>query len=507
MVLSEKWSKLKSGSDIRGTASEGVPGQPVELTDETAERIARGFVRWLSSAVGKAADKLKVSLGHDSRISAPRLETCVSSALSASGALVYRLGLSSTPSMFMSTIDEKIDADGAIMLTASHHPFNKNGLKFFTKKGGLEGADITKILEYAQEGGFVDVESPAQPVKCNFIDTYALSLVEKVRSACGENTPLSGLKIVVDAGNGAGGFFAEKVLEPLGADTSGSQFLEPDGNFPNHIPNPENAEAMQAICGCVVSNNADLGIIFDTDVDRAGLVFKGGKEINRNRLIALVSAILLREQPGAVIVTDSITSDGLSDFIAAKGGVHHRFKRGYKNVINEAVRLNGEGKHCPLAIETSGHAAFKENRFLDDGAYLVTRVLIELAQQNKAGGNIEDLIAGLKSPLEEAEIRLGFTVKDFSAHGKVVLDALERYCRGREGCLPAAVNYEGFRASVPAAEGWFLLRMSLHDPIMPLNMESEKAGGTKQIARELLAFLSEQGGLELSALKKFVDTE
>ena len=133
----------------------------------------------------------------------------------------------------------------------------------------------------------------------------------------------------------------QKVLEPLGADTSGSQFLEPDGSFPNHIPNPENEEAMHASTRAVLNSKADIGLIFDTDVDRAGAVDSTGREINRNRLIALISAILLEETPGATIVTDSITSSGLKLFIQNKlGGKHHRFKRGYKNVINEAIRLN-----------------------------------------------------------------------------------------------------------------------------------------------------------------------
>ena len=167
------------------------------------------------------------------------------------------------------------------------------------------------------------------------MSVYAGILTDKIRKATGEEKPFSGFKIIVDAGNGAGGFYVDKVLAPLGADTQGSQFLEPDGTFPNHIPNPENKEAMQSIVDAVIDTNADFGIIFDTDVDRAGAVDKGGSVLNKNRLIAAISAILLKEFPGTTIVTDSITSSGLADFIKAHGGTHHRFKRGYKNVINE----------------------------------------------------------------------------------------------------------------------------------------------------------------------------
>lgn len=117
--------------------------------------------------------------------------------------------------------------------------------------------------------------------------------------------------IIVDAGNGVDGFFAENVLMPLGADISGSQFLEPDVKFPNHIPNPENQEAMKSICDATVRTHADLGIIFDTDVDRAGCVDKYGQPINHNPLYALASYIARQNCPGGTIVTDSVISDGL----------------------------------------------------------------------------------------------------------------------------------------------------------------------------------------------------
>lgn len=148
------------------------------------------------------------------------------------------------------------------------------------------------------------------------------------------------MSVVVDAGNGAGGFFAHDVLAPLGADVSDSQFLEPDGSFPNHVPNPEDAEAMGSCATAVLKANADLGVVLDTDCDRSGLVLSDGRFLNRNRLIAALCASVLRDSPGASIVTDSVTSAGLADFIEGRGGVHVRFQRGYKNVINKGVELN-----------------------------------------------------------------------------------------------------------------------------------------------------------------------
>ena len=492
--------KFKSGSDIRGPAVDGVEGQPIELTDERVDRMAKGFYLWLSKR--NPNKTLKISLGHDSRISAPRLSACVKNALISCGAEVIFTGLSSTPAMFMTT--QLLGCDGAIQLTASHHPFNKNGLKFFAKNGGLEGSDITEILNYAFVNDFPKANGSVCEV--DFMSTYSKVLVDFVRKETGKEKPLEGFRVVVDAGNGAGGFYVDNVLKPLGADTFGSQFLEPDGNFPNHIPNPENPVAMKFICDKVKEVSADFGIIFDTDVDRAGAVDDLGEEINRNKLIALISAILLEEKGGAYIVTDSITSDGLAEFIKAKGGVHHRYKRGYKNVINEAIRLNNEGKYCPLAIETSGHAALKENYFLDDGAYLVTRLLVKMAKLKDEGRKLRDLISELKLPKESDEIRMGFKEGvDFKVYGKQVLCELEEYAVS-SGWTVAPSNYEGIRISFKKGEGegWFLLRMSLHDPIMPLNIESDTEGGNLIIAKKLLKFLSQYDGLVVDNLENFV---
>ena len=327
-----------------------------------------------------------------------------------------------------------------------------------------------------------------------------------MREATGLERPLEGLRIVVDAGNGAGGYYAADVLEPLGADTTGSRFLDPDGTFPNHIPNPENEAAMAAITEAVVQNKADLGIIFDTDVDRAGAVLSDGSELNRNRIIAMMAAILLREHPGTTIVTDSITSTGLSAFITAHGGVHLRFKRGYRNVINESIRLNAEGHDSQLAMETSGHGALKENYFLDDGAYLVTRLLIELSKARREGYTLPSLIADLKEPAESREFRMNLQLPDFRSYGNDIIEKLHGFVAAQPGWTPASDNYEGVRVNLDAnhGNGWFLLRMSLHDPLMPLNIESDSAGGVKTIARELLPFLAQFDQLDTTALADFI---
>ena len=501
------WMKLKSGTDVRGVALEGVPGEEVNLTDEAVTGIMKAFCAWAAQRCGK--EKLTIAIGHDSRLSAGRISACAVKAVTESGCDAIVTGLSSTPSMFMLLQEEDIGADASVMITASHLPFNKNGLKFFTPEGGLEGKDIADILAMAAEGAALSGSGCVREL-C-YIDRYSEGLVRFVRERTGQEKPLAGKKIVVDAGNGAGGFYVDKVLKPLGADTEGSQFLEPDGNFPNHIPNPEDKKAMHAISQRVKETGADFGIIFDTDVDRAGAVDKQGEEINRNRLIALISAILLQEKSGT-IVTDSVTSDGLTAFIESRGGKHCRYKRGYRNVIDKAKELNAAGEYSPLAIETSGHAALMENYFLDDGAYLVTRILVSLAQLAKEGKDIGDLIADLPEPAEAAEVRLGFTTlgkQDFKNNGNFAIRELQLRVPDLPGMTLAAENFEGVRINFDKdhGDGWALVRMSLHEPIMPINFESNSKGGCCVIANELIALLAPYtGDIDLTNLQNYAGT-
>ena len=497
------YKKLQNGSDIRGVALEGIEGQHVNLTEQVCRDIGRGFALWLKNKTGKA-EGIRVAVGRDSRLSGETLCGWICDAMVQQGLLVTNFGMASTPAMFMSTVTEGFLFDGSVMITASHLPFNRNGFKFFTAQGGLESADIKQILAFAESDAQTAL-APGSICCAEFMDTYAKILADKIRAATGDEKPLEGFRIVVDAGNGAGGFYVDKVLKPLGANTDGSRYLDPDGSFPNHIPNPENKEAMESIMDAVRDTKADLGIIFDTDVDRAGAVLSDGSELNRNRIIAMLAAILLREHPGTTIVTDSITSTGLGKFIESKGGIHHRFKRGYRNVINESVRLNAAGQDSQLAIETSGHGALKENYFLDDGAYLVTKLLIELARGKKMGYTLESLIADLEEPAESMEFRMNILLEDFKPYGQKVIDELTAYAQSQTGWSLAPSNYEGVRVNLDEVNGngWFLLRLSLHDPLLPLNIESNSVGGCKVIASALAQFLADYDKLGTSSVVGF----
>lgn len=503
------WGKLLSGTDVRGKAISD-QNKKANLTEEAAVGIGFAFVNWLAAELNKEAEELKIAVGHDSRLSADKLKKALAKGMNTAGAECLSAGLASTPAMFMSTVLPGHQYNGAIMITASHLPFDKNGFKFFTQKGGLEKENVIEILNIAaaEENKFLNKNEPKMNdlKSINLISDYAEHIKSIIRQnlnpAVDQEKPLAGFKIIVDAGNGSGGFFAEKILEDLGADTEGSQFLKPDGNFPNHAPNPENKEAMHSTQKAVLNNKADLGIIFDTDVDRAAVVDSSGQEINRNKLIALASTIVLENNPGATIVTDSVTSVGLKDFIENKlKGVHHRFKRGYKNVINEAKRLETEGVNAPLAIETSGHAAFKENYFLDDGAYLVAKILIKMANLNAES---EKKIGELISDLEEAEIkeeyRMIINLDDFKEYGQSILDDLEEFVKQKKAWQIAPKNYQGVRVNC-GGNDWFLLRMSLHDPVLVLNIECDQQQSLDNILNNISEFLNNYDKLQTDIFK------
>ena len=504
-MLNSIYKSLKSGTDIRGVAVEGVEGQPLQLTDELVKTIGYGFAAWLYNHVPAKDGKLTVAVGHDSRISADRMKNALIPALLDCGLDVKDCGLATTPSMFMTTVD--FDCDASVEITASHHPFNRNGLKFFTRQGGINGAEVEEILQLAQDESWKISPVKGTVEEVDYMNIYAKTLRDMICAGVNAddyNRPLRDFHIVVDAGNGAGGFYATKVLEPLGADVSGSQFLEPDGMFPNHVPNPEDKVAMSFISKAVVDNNADLGLIFDTDVDRAACVASDGREINRNALIALASCIALEGNEGGTIVTDSVTSSGLKTFIEVTlGGKHHRFKRGYRNVIDECRRLNMEEmQNSPLAIETSGHAAMRDNYYLDDGAYLVTRIVIKAAELRKEGRTLDDLIKDLLEPAEAVEYRIKIQEEDFRTYGNKVIDDLTGFVEGNDAYVLATDSYEGIRASKKSADGWFLLRLSVHDPILPLNIESNKEGGVADMLEDLKNFLAQYDKLDCSCFEK-----
>lgn len=503
-IFLEQLAELQNESDIRGIAITTKEYQ-ANLTTEIVQKIAIGIINWLRQSGVKG--KLTVGVGRDSRLSGQKLQRGLIEELTTYGVDVYDFGLATTPALFMSTQFSQFSCDAGIMLTASHLPYYYNGVKVFSQKGGAEKEDITYILSHSDKSQLN--EEKGQVTEADLLTVYAKDLVEKTRAANPKkgDSPLSDFKIIVDAGNGAGGFFTEKVLQALGADTSGSQFLTPDGNFPNHIPNPDNKEAMQSIQKAVLSEKADLGVIFDTDVDRSAVVTKSGDVLNRNNLIAVLSRIVLAEHPGTSIVTNSPTSDHLKTFIESLGGYQVRYISGYRNVINKALDLNQKGVDTQLAIETSGHAAFKENYFLDDGAYVIAKILMLLPNLQEEGKTLESLIADLKQPLETQEVRFKLEADNYRTLGQRVIQQIANI--DITGWEIDPENEEGirFRLTPPYGHGWFLLRMSLHEPLLVLQVENDEAGYIFPVLKKIQQFLADYPDVNQEKLTALLSNE
>ncbi|XP_052204292.1 uncharacterized protein LOC127809498 [Diospyros lotus] len=522
----DKIRRLQNGSDVRGVALEGEKGRAVDLTPPAVEAIAESFAEWLIGGMEKEprGGGVRVSLGKDPRISGRVLSVAVFAGLARAGCQVFDMGLATTPACFMSTLLPPFAYDASIMMTASHLPYTRNGLKFFTRRGGLTSPEVEDICnraarKYANRLAKVSTALPVLPAKVNFMSTYAEHLrniiKERVNHPLHYETPLKGFQIIVNAGNGSGGFFTWDVLDKLGADTFGSLHLNPDGMFPNHIPNPEDKTAMALTRAAVLENSADLGIVFDTDVDRSGVVDSAGNPINGDKLIALMAAIVLREHPGTSVVTDARTSMALTKFITERGGHHCLYRVGYRNVIDKGVHLNEDGVETHLMMETSGHGALKENHFLDDGAYMVVKIIIEMVRMRLEGSNegIGSLIEDLEEPLESVELRMNVISEPRHAKAKAV-EAIEAFrnsiqegklpgweldscgdCWVSDGCLvdsddaPAAIDAHMYRAKVSDEEhgqhGWVHIRQSIHNPNIAVNMQSTLPGGCKTMARVL----------------------
>jgi phosphomannomutase len=373
----------------------------------------------------------------------------------------------------------------------------------------------------------------AATLRDSIVREIQLGLDEEERSDI--PLPLAGLRIVLNSGHGSGGFFYH-VLHDLGADVSQCQLLNlPDASFPRGIPNPESDRMVQETTRLCEEIEADIGIMLDTDADRCGFIVPTSsttfsysphqyQPLNRNRLIALLGRIFSERSPGCAIVTDSVTSEGLSKFLNNLGVKHVRYLKGYANVIEKAMELTQSGQtNAEVAIETSGHCAMKENGYLDDGTYTAVKVIACLAQvvardrsyrnlqsdhddesigggissnSTKPPSNLLDLISTLEELEEVKELRI--SVKDgslettdstFQELCRYIEDACHKSSNGWELDVD---NLEGIRARTTGSHGgFFMLRKSLHDPLLSLQVEGRSKDEVRaQVIEPILQLLS-----------------
>lgn len=477
---STRWLKLKSGWYILSRAE--------NLTDETCARIGYAFARMLAERLNTTPDKLNITVGCDTRESGPRIRKLLTRGITAADSDVTDAGVCALPALFMKVTrrGEGPEVHGAVMVTGGYASMENNGFKFITPDGILMDEDIEHILRMAA----ADPVPERLVTKADLMTDYRQYLLRRAAELLEDDAlkPLLGLYAVVDTGTLGGTFFAD-LLESLGADIE-----RVTGN-----PGPE-----------VIRFGADMGVAFDVDASLAFLYDAAGRPVDGNRLIALMAALLLDKKPGLTIVTDSVTSTGLNAFIQEWGGIHYRFKRGFQNVIREAVRLNEEEIDCPLAIETTGHAGFRENGFLEDGIYLALRVACQELDCKREGKTVFDPLTDLSEAVEAQTLRLRILdEEDPAASSQEVVEIILSNTLENPEWQMASDSREGVRITFNLDGGinnaWFQLRMSVHDPIMVLNAESDIPGGVRRVLGELYALIKDSELLDLQPLKEAVE--
>jgi phosphomannomutase/phosphoglucomutase len=430
--------------DIRGLVDK-------DLTPQSVELLGKGFAAMLRGKNGKT-----VVLGRDCRGSSTVFRDVLSQALNGCGVDVIDIGVVPTPLTYYGA-NTLPDADALIMITGSHNPPEYNGFKVGIGKTTLHGAEIQELLRIIEAGQFPSGRGTTRVVP--LVERY----VEEVRA--GARMGPRKLRVIIDAGNGVGGITAAPLYRALGCDVTG-MYLEPDGTFPNHHPDPTVEKNIAELRKRVTAERADLGISFDGDADRIGVVDDRGNILWGDQLMILFSRAVLKEEPGAAIVGEVKCSQTMYDEIAKAGGKPVMWKAGHS-----LIKAKMKETHAALAGEMSGHIFFKNRWYgFDDGVYSGARLLELLSHEKRP---LSELLADVPRTFTSPEIR-----RDVSSEDRkfaLVKAAVEHFRKSGQ----KLVDVDGVR--VIFEDGWGLVRASNTQPILVLRFEAQTAERLKQI--------------------------
>jgi phosphomannomutase/phosphoglucomutase len=443
--------------DIRGVAG-------LDLTEETVGLVARALGTKVRAAGGRT-----VVLGRDVRLSSPGFHRQVVAGLTATGCDVVDLGVVPTPLVYFAA--QTLPVDGLCMITGSHNPADYNGLKIGVGQTTLYGEAIQEILRTVQRGEFASGQGKVT----------SHDVVTPYQDYVAGNLRLGGrkLKVVIDAGNGTGGV-AAPIFERVGVEVV-PLFLEPDGRFPNHHPDPTVEKNLEALKRKVLETGADAGIAYDGDSDRVGAVDEKGQVLWGDQLMILFSRAILEAVPGATIVAEVKCSFTLYDDIKKRGGRGIMWKAGHS-----LIKAKMKEEHAELAGEMSGHIFFG-NRWLgfDDGIYSSAR-LVELLSRTAAP--LSSLLADVPRTFSTPELRVDCREE---IKFEVVRRAQAFFTKGYE-----AVTVDGVRVLFP--DGWGLVRASNTQPILVLRFEATTEARLAEIRKlvedRVAAIIAELGG-------------
>ena len=427
--------------DIRGTVGE-------TLSEDDAYALGRSY-----GAILRARDGRLVCVGYDGRLSSPALEARLVEGLCTSGMRVLRVGMGPTPALYFAA--RAMAADGGIMVTGSHNPPDHNGFKMMLGAGPFWGDDIQKLGDIAARGDWVDGDGDSQSVA--LLETY----VARLRA---DYAATRGLKVAWDAGNGAAG----DAMRMLTALLPGEHILlnaEVDGTFPAHHPDPTVPENLVQLQDAVAAEACDLGIAFDGDGDRIGVVDGQGRILWGDQLLSIYARDLLSRRPGATVIADVKASQVLFDEIARCGGNPVMAATGHSIIKSKMAELS-----APLAGEMSGHIFFADRYYgFDDALYAAVRLLDIVARADRSLAEMRD---ALPQVVNTPEIRF-----DVAEDRKfAVVDEV----KARLAATDANVDdTDGVR--VLSEDGWWLLRASNTQAVLVVRCESENENGLSRL--------------------------
>ncbi len=445
--MHEKFTKVFMNENIfREYDIRGIVGE--QLTDETVELLARAIGTFFFRNGAK-----RIAVGFDARKSSPQFTEILTHGLNESGCDVVLIGMVPTPVLYHTVFTK--DVDGGVMITGSHNPPNHNGFKICLGTSTLFGSQIQEIKEIALSGEFSQGAASLQTI--DVLDDYCRDIVSKIDMGNRR------LKVVVDGGNGMGGETAVPVYRELGVELV-ELFTEPDSNFPNHHPDPTVTENLQDTIKAVLENKADLGIAFDGDGDRIGVVDETGRIIWGDELMILLSRSILAERPGSTIIAEVKCSQTLFDDIEKNGGTSIMWKAGHS-----LIKAKMKETDAVLAGEMSGHIFFADRFYgFDDATYAGARVLEILSKTDK---RLSKMLSGLPKIFSTPELRVNCPDE---RKFEIVQKIADYFARTHE-----VITIDGAR--IIFENGWGLVRASNTQAILVLRFEADSEENLRQI--------------------------
>jgi phosphomannomutase/phosphoglucomutase len=417
--------------------------------------IARQIGQAFGSAVRARGEK-NVVIGRDGRLSGPELASALAAGLQSTGVDVIDLGVVATPLVYFGT--QVLDARSGIMVTGSHNPPDYNGFKMVLGGDAIYGDAIQALYQAIVKGEFASGDGSYR--RHDLREAYLQRIVGDVKLA-------RPMKIAVDCGNGVAGAFAGDLYRAMGCEVT-ELFCEVDGNFPNHHPDPAHPENLQDLIRCLQEGDAEIGLAFDGDGDRLGVVTKDGQIIFPDRQLMLFAEEVLSRNPGQQILYDVKCTRHLAPWISQRGGQPLMWKTGH-SLVKAKMRETG----APLGGEMSGHIFFKDRWYgFDDGLYAGARLLELLSRQQDASAILNALPQSASTPELQLKLQEG---ENFTLIGKLQAEA-------RFPGADQIITIDGLRVEYP--DGFGLARSSNTTPVIVMRFEAESQEALQRIQNE-----------------------